>query len=183
MPDEQWAPIDAAGRYFVSTLGHMRTPRYSRGDYTGYVIGRHRHVSTAADTTERLDRLVLRAFVGPEPWERCAVVHANGNTMDCRLDNLAWDARSWVDAQGATVRAVTRGRGRPEKVPRDLISREFESGLHPHTTECPRCGFQLSREPAFLHCIGCGHYFRVHGGHLDEQHLYETATRAEAAPP
>lgn len=38
----------------------------------------------------RLDKLVLRNFVGKEPFENAAPIHRDGDSFNCELDNLEW---------------------------------------------------------------------------------------------
>lgn len=149
-------------RFAVSSHGYLKTPRYSRGDYPGYLIGRLYYVAFEG-TTQRVDALVARAFLTTPPWEGCGILHRNGDVQDNRVANLAWAIETHHDA------AITRRKKAdpPLRIPR------FEAGLHPLTTRCPNCGYPLAEEPAFLHCQGCGRYHRVLGGRLDLQHTYE----------
>jgi hypothetical protein len=102
---EQWRPVVGFEGYEVSSLGHVRSwlagrvrgarrtspfiLRPSPG-HNGYL-----HVSLFDDAgahPQRVNRLVLRAFIGPCPAGHEGA-HVNGTRTDNRLSNLEWKTR------------------------------------------------------------------------------------------
>ncbi|MGX6605613.1 HNH endonuclease signature motif containing protein [Micromonosporaceae bacterium Da 78-11] len=96
----EWRSVPSTGGlYEVSSVGQVRTSRRrgTRGgilaqqwNETGYaivqmcVLGVKQHA--------RVNRLVLDAFVGPEPELHSR--HLDGNPRNNKLENLAWGTRS-----------------------------------------------------------------------------------------
>lgn len=141
--DIAWRSVtlpDTAPGYQVSELGEVISPQ---GNLLKPGIHRQRNgdttlwVSLARSTEEgkyyraRLDRVVALAFLGPPPsatsWEvdvedatkQYTVRHINGDTQDCRAENLTWEAnrtaktparnkkKTHAAAQGDGVEVVT----------------------------------------------------------------------------
>ena len=60
----------------------------------------------------------------------------------------------------------------------------FFHGLWPTATACPKCGYDLEREPAFFRCRhGCGKLWPVRGGAFDRQTDYERRSGLETPQP
>jgi len=108
---EQWKPVVGFGDWYeVSDQGRVRSYRtqgtgkrrklpvllhggYSRKRNRGF-LPYHYYLlrSITGDKVYRLaGRLVLEAFVGPTP-DGTEVSHINGDPLDDRLDNLAWES-------------------------------------------------------------------------------------------
>jgi len=103
---EQWRPIPGyEGLYEVSDLGRVRSidRKDMRGRRCKGVVRRlqtdpdgHRRVLLSKDgkqSTAKVYRLVLLAFVGPPP-EGFEALHADGNPANDTLANLSWGSRS-----------------------------------------------------------------------------------------
>ena len=107
MTEEAWRPIATTnGAYEVSDIGRVRsTPRIiERRDGKPLTIrGRilkswtkrsgHIEVNLGSNNPRRVHRLVLEAFVGPNPAGMMGC-HNDGNPGNNRLDNLRWDTGS-----------------------------------------------------------------------------------------
>ena len=111
MSDEAWKAIEGLdGFYEVSNLGRVRSKDrlVQRKDgrirkvpgkilKTSNGTAGHRLISVGARPnriTAQVHRLVIFAFVGPEPFEGAEVRHLNGIPDDNRLENLKWGTRS-----------------------------------------------------------------------------------------
>lgn len=106
---ERWLPVVGyEGYYEVSDLGRVRSVErlVIRGNAPMRVRERIRRCHTGKDgrmdvvlsrggvnRTLLVHRLVLAAFVGPQPEEQEGC-HWNGDASDNRLENLRWDTRS-----------------------------------------------------------------------------------------
>jgi hypothetical protein len=103
---EQWRPIPGyEGTHEVSSLGRVRV--LDRLDAAGHrrrgkvlkprpINGAHLMVVLYRNGSRRdamVHRLVLEAFVGPQP-EGAEGCHWNDDPTDNRLENLRWDTRS-----------------------------------------------------------------------------------------
>ena len=102
--DEAFAPIPGyEGRYEVSTAGRIRTLIGIGRKRSGEILagssnqkGYRRILLSSSDGTHRtsvVHRLVLEAFVGPQPSPRHEVNHKNGIKWDNRVENLEWVTR------------------------------------------------------------------------------------------
>lgn len=142
MSQESWVPIKSyEGTYEVSDLGRVRSvPRID-------ALGRHKKgvvLSLWVDSKGRphanlrqkrhtVSRLVLAAFVGPQPdgMEGC---HNDGNPGNNRRGNLRWDTRS-----SNTKDAVEHGTHRQTK-----------------KTHCPQ-GHELAEDNLTIYAKSVGH--------------------------
>jgi hypothetical protein len=87
---ETWRPIVWAPNYLVSSWGQIQGPRalLQPAPDNGYplvsiVVGQK-------TKTARVHKLVANAFLGPPPFVGALVAHNDGDTSNCRIDNLRW---------------------------------------------------------------------------------------------
>ncbi|WP_407654383.1 HNH endonuclease [Bradyrhizobium prioriisuperbiae] len=103
---ETWRPISWAPNYSVSSWGNIQGPRAllqpaEEADYP------HVSIVVGEETkTARVHRLVANAFLGPPPFAGAMVAHNDGNTSNCRVDNLRW--ASGLENQKDRARHGTR---------------------------------------------------------------------------
>lgn len=105
--EEQWKPVVGyEGFYEVSDKGRVRsltrvvqTRLGHSTTYQGRILRQHARPTGHLDVglmrsghrvTAKVHRLVLTAFVGPDP-EGMECCHNNGNPADNRVENLRWD--------------------------------------------------------------------------------------------
>lgn len=81
---ERWLPIDGHAGYEVSDLGRVRSPR---GLLKSLMGARYPRVVLTRRKYESIHRLVLAAFVGPDPRQ---VNHKDGDRSNNGLHNLEY---------------------------------------------------------------------------------------------
>jgi hypothetical protein len=82
---EEWRPVVGAPNYEVSNLGRVRS--LPGGHRKGGVLKASKHMF-------QVHRVVLKAFVGPPPFEGAVCRHLNGIADDNRVENLTWGTHS-----------------------------------------------------------------------------------------
>lgn len=87
---EVWRPVSWASNYSVSSWGRVQGPRsmLQLSSDNGYPL-----VSIVVEQqtkTARVHKLVANAFLGPPPFAEALVAHNDGNTLNCRVDNIRW---------------------------------------------------------------------------------------------
>lgn len=85
----KWKEWPTDPRYLVSDQGQVIGLRGRQLSPGPCGQGGYRKVSTSPNPNQRVDYMVLEAFVGPRP-EGCEVCHANDVQSDNRLANLSW---------------------------------------------------------------------------------------------
>jgi len=99
-----WRPIPDWPAYEVSSDGHVRRVRRSKGALAGCVLRPMRNKKTRylsvclceSPRSKRIDihRLVALAFLGPQPSERHLVAHNDGSRTNNAVTNLRWATQS-----------------------------------------------------------------------------------------
>lgn len=103
--DERWLPVVGyEGRYEVSDVGRVRSvTRVLRNGHrwAGRVLRIHKNpygypsiglMMDGRQKTKNIHRMVLDAFVGPNPDMYCR--HLDGNPENNKLENLKWGTQS-----------------------------------------------------------------------------------------
>jgi hypothetical protein len=99
---EEWRPVVGFDDYDVSTMGRVRSRRFTHGELALRVLtpsplpssGYLRVFLTRGRRVPRyVHRLVLEAFVGPPPFPGADGAHQNEKRSDNRLSNLAWETK------------------------------------------------------------------------------------------
>lgn len=105
---ETWRPISWAPNYSISSWGSVCGPRAvlqpAEASYP--------HVSIVVGEeikTTRVHKLVAYAFLWDPPFEGALVAHNDGDTGNCRIDNIRW--ASGIENQRDRDRHGTKVRG------------------------------------------------------------------------
>lgn len=95
---ETWRQVSWAPNYSVSSWGRVQGPRamLQLAINNGYPLVSI--VSDGVTKTARVHKLVANAFLGPPPFEGAQAAHNDGDTLNCRIDNLRWT--TGTDNQG-----------------------------------------------------------------------------------
>lgn len=93
----EWRPAPGwEGSFEVSSAGEVRSVKtgrirkgYSNRGYLQVTLN-----SPERTTTDKVHRLVARAFHGERPFEGAEIRHLDGDSLNNRADNLAWGTRA-----------------------------------------------------------------------------------------
>ena len=110
---EVWRDIDGFPGYRVSSWGRVKGKRVEalKPGWSGR-NGQYQIVSLCRGpetVTKRVAPLVVRAFIGPPPFEPALVAHNDGDPSNNRVSNLRW--ASALENQADSIRHGTRPRG------------------------------------------------------------------------
>ena len=99
LPDEMWRPIDEKGRYYVSSLGRVKSCQGTKAILLKPYENNHgyQRVDICLDGrhTFLVHRLVGFAFVeNDEPQTKDTVDHIDGDKKNNKASNLRWLSRS-----------------------------------------------------------------------------------------
>lgn len=91
--DEQWMDIAGYPGYRISDLGRVWSEKTKRHLTAGKMQKGYLHVTLCRNNkpkTFRLNRLVLKTFVGSPPFDGAESAHIDGDKENNRLANLYW---------------------------------------------------------------------------------------------
>jgi hypothetical protein len=97
---EEWKPIDGFAAYEISSHGRVkRVALVARKKTAGNILrpwthtSGHLYVSLGRGHKRQVHRLVLFAFVGPQPSDSHESCHRDSNPINNHAENLYWGTR------------------------------------------------------------------------------------------
>lgn len=107
LPSEKWAPVHDCDGYFVSNMGRVKScksynerlikTRKVMRETSGSIYCTLRRDGRDRNSVVHME--VLRAFHGLPEWNSCQPVFLDGDTTNCRADNLKWADSSYYQAK------------------------------------------------------------------------------------